>query len=105
LIPLDGVGEEEAEQYRFFHQLTRLSRERGCLKHDDRLDAYAMAVSHAQRAMGIDPEENMKEEAAARWNDAMDRYLDNDRFAGHRRWDTAWTSDEGAYRGGESSWV
>ena len=28
------------------YQMTRLTRERGCLRHDDRLDALAMACSH-----------------------------------------------------------
>ena len=32
--------------YSLFWQLTRLTRERGCLKHDDRLDALSMAIAY-----------------------------------------------------------
>lgn len=35
----------ESAAYSLFWQMTRLTRERGCLPHDDRLDALAMAVS------------------------------------------------------------
>lgn len=31
--------------YSLFYQLTRVSREKGCLRHDDRLDALALAVN------------------------------------------------------------
>ncbi|SKB50836.1 phage terminase large subunit [Luteibacter sp. 22Crub2.1] len=33
-------------KYQLFHQLTRITRERGALRHDDRLDALAMAVAY-----------------------------------------------------------
>lgn len=42
-----GRPEETAERQRarqLFYQMTRLSKERGCLMHDDRLDALAIAV-------------------------------------------------------------
>lgn len=31
---------------RMFYQMTRITKERGALKHDDRLDALAMAVAY-----------------------------------------------------------
>jgi hypothetical protein len=37
-----------------FYQLTRITREKGCLKHDDRLDALSDAVSHWVEQMGQD---------------------------------------------------
>lgn len=36
----------ENASYSLFWQLTRLTRERGCLAHDDRLDALSMAVAY-----------------------------------------------------------
>jgi hypothetical protein len=37
---------EEVQVYRLFYQLTRITKERGSLRHDDRLDAVAGAVAH-----------------------------------------------------------
>lgn len=42
--PIPGVGEEQKE-YRLQHQLTRITRDRGALRHDDLVDALAMAVA------------------------------------------------------------
>lgn len=54
--------------FKLFYQMTRLTKERGCLLHDDRLDALAMMVSYwlnqlgadVDRAMELDREEKMK---------------------------------------------
>lgn len=106
LIPLPDVGLDAQQDYRLFHQLTRLSRERGCLKHDDRLDALAMGIEKAQSSMNIDPDEEMHLREKEKWDRGMDAYLHNDRFGGPRRWDTAWTSDEQAYDNASgSSWI
>lgn len=37
---------EKATQYRLFHQMTRITRDKGALAHDDRLDAVAGAVAY-----------------------------------------------------------
>jgi hypothetical protein len=47
-----GVEADRAGAYRLFYQLTHLTRERGCLAHDDRLDALAGAVRYWLDAMG-----------------------------------------------------
>jgi len=38
------ADQKDDQQYQLFHQLTRITRDRGALRHDDRLDALAMAV-------------------------------------------------------------
>lgn len=40
--------------YSLFYQMTRITRERGALKHDDRLDALAIAVNYWVEAMARD---------------------------------------------------
>lgn len=54
--PRDGMGDEAAMQYRLAYQLSRITRERGCLSHDDRLDCLAMAVGYwgEQLARSVD---------------------------------------------------
>jgi len=41
----------EDRNYAFLYQLTHITRDRGALTHDDRVDAVAGAVAHFQRAM------------------------------------------------------
>lgn len=42
-----------------FYQLTRLTRQRQCLKHDDRLDALALAVAYWIESLAADVDEAM----------------------------------------------
>lgn len=71
------VGDEKAQEYRFFYQLTRITRERQSIPKDDRLDAFAMAMAEAQYAMGLDPEHAMEERQRGEYEAAMDRYLES----------------------------
>lgn len=48
--------ETEDQKRQLFYQLTRVSRERGALAHDDRLDALSIAVSYWVDAMARDTE-------------------------------------------------
>jgi len=43
---VDQALGDRASSYQLFHQLTRITLERGCLAHDDRLDALAGAVEY-----------------------------------------------------------
>lgn len=47
--------------YSLFYQMTRLTRERGAIKHDDRLDALSIAVNYWVEAMARDSEEAVKD--------------------------------------------
>jgi hypothetical protein len=55
------VDERVAADEVLMYQMTHLTRERGCLTHDDRIDALALAVSHLQNSLMI----NVDEAAAA----------------------------------------
>ena len=45
---------ERLQVYSLFYQMTRLTRDRGSLKHDDRIDVLAMAVAYWVDAMARD---------------------------------------------------
>ena len=45
VIEQDHVDTEQDHFYSLFHQMTRITAERGALRHDDRLDVLAMAVA------------------------------------------------------------
>jgi hypothetical protein len=47
-------GSENALKYQLMYQLTRVTKEKGCLVHDDRLDALAMAVAYWSEQMSKD---------------------------------------------------
>lgn len=51
---------EKALPYQLFYQLTRVTKERGALRHDDRLDALSMAVGYWTEAMAQDVEARMQ---------------------------------------------
>ena len=50
---------EKQNQYRLFYQMTRLSRDKNSLVHDDRLDVLSMAVSYWVMAAGLEAKEQM----------------------------------------------
>ena len=52
---------EQQQAYRLMYQLTRLTRDRGALRHDDRLDALSMAVGYWVEQMGGDVDKNIKD--------------------------------------------
>ena len=54
--PHAGMPEADYYAYRLFYQLTHLTHDRGCLKHDDRLDAVAIAVAAFGDMMVADAE-------------------------------------------------
>jgi len=57
-------------KYSLFYQLTHITKDRGSLKHDDRLDALAMAVAYWVDSMGKDEDQSVK--------DYQDRLLEDD---------------------------
>lgn len=50
----------EDRSYSLFHQMTHLTRERGCLRHDDRIDCLAHAIAHVQEAAGVNSDEALQ---------------------------------------------
>lgn len=70
------LPEEQQQRYRLFYQLTNITKEKGCLLHDDRLDALAMAVAYYLEQMGVDVDrrllEQQEERASARFRQFED---------------------------------
>ena len=49
----------EDKNYSLAYQLTHLTKDRGCLKHDDRLDCLAHGVAHVMSVAGTNSEESL----------------------------------------------
>ena len=64
---------ESQVRYMLFHQMTRITKERGALIHDDRLDALQMAVQYWVDFMAADAEMEIK----SRKEDLFDIEIEN----------------------------
>jgi hypothetical protein len=58
---------ETRSQYQLFFQLTRITKEKNSLRHDDRLDALAMAVQYFTESMAQTERNAMAARAAEQW--------------------------------------
>ena len=63
--------------YMLFYQMSRMCREKGAVKHDDRLDALAQGVKYYTDAMGISAQEAIKDRKRDERKDMMDTWMDD----------------------------
>jgi hypothetical protein len=66
---------EKRLAYQLFHQLTHLTTDRGCLAHDDRLDALAGAVQYWNESLAIDEDRAIKERQSELWDLELQAYM------------------------------
>ncbi len=72
---------EERLLYMLFYQMSRMCREKGAVKHDDRLDSLAQGVKYFTDAMGISAYEAVKMRKQEEWQDILDTFLDDPKAA------------------------
>ncbi len=68
---------ENRLMYMLFYQMSRMCREKGAVKHDDRLDCLAQGVKYYTDAMSISAYESVKLRKQEEWKDMMDEWLDD----------------------------
>jgi hypothetical protein len=68
---------EERLLYMLFYQMSRMTREKGAVRHDDRLDSLAQGVKYFTDAMAISANEQMILNKREDWNDMMDAWSDD----------------------------
>ena len=68
---------EERLLYMLFYQMSRMCREKGAVKHDDRLDSLAQGVKYFTDAMAISAQENINLRKREEWNDLMEAWADD----------------------------
>ena len=64
-----------------FYQMSRMCREKGAVRHDDRLDALAQGVKYFTDAMSISAQEVIKQRKRDDWNDMLEAFLDDPQAA------------------------
>ena len=57
--------------YMLFYQMSRMCREKGAVKHDDRLDALAQGVKYFTDCMSISDQEAVNQRKREEWNDIL----------------------------------
>ena len=68
---------EERLLYMLFYQMSRMCREKGAVKHDDRLDSLAQGVKYFTEAMAISAYETVKLRRQEDWQDLMEAWYDD----------------------------
>lgn len=72
---------EERVLYMLFYQMSRMCREKGAVRQDDRLDCIAQGVKYFTDAMGISAHEAVKMRRQEDWQDMMESWLDDPQSA------------------------
>ena len=68
---------EKAARYMLIYQMTRITRQRGALAHDDRLDVLAMAVQYWVDQMAADADSAIKERKVELLEAELDKFMSN----------------------------
>ena len=68
---------EERLLYMLFYQLSRMCREKGAVRHDDRVDCLAQGVKYFTDALAISAYEKMKEVRREEWLDQEEMWLND----------------------------
>ncbi len=97
----EGYQPEDVQRYRLFYQMTRITKDRGSLVHEDRLDALAGAVAHWVEFMNRDTEQAHIAAKEAVIDAELERFMDHviggrARFGGEPN--DAWSSSVMRYQ-------
>jgi hypothetical protein len=88
---VEGYPSEEASRYRLFHQMTRITRDKGALGRDDRLDALAGAVAYLLDRMGLDAQKQAASNKDRMRREQLERFMEH--AIGHKEAAGGWSSD------------
>jgi hypothetical protein len=72
-----NAAPEERLLYMLFYQMSRMCREKGAVKHDDRLDCLAQGVKYFTDAMAISAQEEIKNRKREEWNSMLQEFFDD----------------------------
>ncbi len=81
---------EQMMRYMLCYQMTRLTRDRGSLKHDDRLDVLAMACQYWVDSMAADAQQNIMDRKAELLDQELDKFINGINTSKHRAKTNTW---------------
>ena len=79
---VSGYPTEQRQNYMLFYQLSRITKERGALRHDDRLEALAMAVTYWTQVLAQDDLKKIEQRKAELFQKELDRFAQH--VLGHK---------------------
>ncbi|MCQ4158749.1 phage terminase large subunit [Roseomonas sp. GC11] len=83
--------QEKASSYSLFYQMTRITRDRGAIKHDDRLDALSIAVHYWVENMAKDDEKAVDDHKQRLMEEELRRFME-EALGDKQREGTSWLS-------------
>ena len=63
--------------YMLFYQMSRMCREKGAVRHDDRIDCLAQGVKYFTDAFGISAAEEIKARKRDEWNQMLESFIED----------------------------
>lgn len=76
-----NLPQEERLPKMLMYQLTRMCREKGAVRHDDRVDALALGVRYFQDVLAVSAAQASIQKKRAEWNDMIDTFLNEPQLA------------------------
>ena len=75
---------EKRLEYMLFYQLSRMCREKGAVRHDDRIDALAQGIKYYTDILSISAQQQIIDRKREEWSDLINNWEDDrDCFASH----------------------
>ena len=68
---------EQRILYMLFYQMSRMCREKGAVKHDDRIDCLAQGVKYFTDCMSISAQQVIAQKRLEEWNDLLRESIDH----------------------------
>ena len=67
--------------YMLFYQMSRMCREKGAVRHDDRIDCLAQGVKYFTEAFGVSAQEAINQRKQDEWNEMLSTFLEDPQHA------------------------
>ena len=68
---------EKRLQYMLFYQMSRMCREKGAVRHDDRIDALAQGVKYFTDILSISAQQAIIDRRREEWNDMLEGFIED----------------------------
>ena len=72
---------EKRLQYMLFYQMSRMCREKGAVRHDDRIDALAQGVKYFTDILSISAQQAIIDRRREEWNDMLEGFIEDPQAA------------------------
>tara|TARA_Y100000996_G_scaffold34850_1_gene24470 strand:+ start:1719 stop:3419 length:1701 start_codon:yes stop_codon:yes gene_type:complete len=68
---------EKRLMYMLFYQMSRMCREKGAVRHDDRIDCLAQGIKYFTDAFGISAQEEIKARKREEWDQMLEAFIED----------------------------